>query len=79
MPGIRYALYDHLEILWTGRVVGHADGHEPGEAQVPALLLHVPAQRQRIGGLHAVLAGLPAGVHLRRTATRGLLSTGWDC
>ena len=54
----------HLKVLRAGGVVCHADGHEAGEAQVAALLLHVAAQRQRIRRLHAVLAGLAAAVYL---------------
>ncbi len=50
----------YLEVFWSRCVVGHADGHQAGEAQVLALLVHMSAQRQRIAGFDSVLAFLTA-------------------
>eukprot|EP00958_Prasinococcus_capsulatus_P011161 scaffold1100_cov323-Prasinococcus_capsulatus_cf.AAC.2 len=56
-----------VEVLRPGGVVGHADGHEPHQAQAGAALPHVARQRPRLlARRHAALRLLAARVHLPR-------------
>lgn len=54
----------HLEILWAGCVVLHANGHEATEFEVWTAFLDVFGQGHDIRGLNPIFALLSAGVHL---------------
>ena len=60
----RAELVVHLKVLGAGGVVRLADGHQPRQPQVLALLVDVGGQGDRLCRLHAVLGLLPARVHL---------------